>query len=407
MNEHDDRLEDVPDPSGTSDRAALQGLLDDLFGADLTGRLTSTFPARLLDKNGSVLTPGTSVTVVSGEHRGERGIVHGWAGEDLVAIAVEGAGTGRPSTPPTSSERFATPPSTNSPELAELVGLAGPRDGAGTEDQADPDEPVGSDHTTGVEPASTTGLEGIRLPAVVAASDMVCNPDPGAGRRIGVEVVSPDDIPTVLVVPVGGRDVQALSGDPGPFPAPTEFSSGRAGAQSKVDARRWGAACLEAVAHLSVDEQARLVARHLDAPMLRRVLSEAVLPAELQRLTLVVTDQATIDRPDGHVDDSLHFGRLLELWVQGTESRRTRRIREFGEPIVLTSRPNVTHAVLATIRRSIDAVVAGCEEVVIVQAGGTPAMFTGLETAVTSRPGLRVRITQPVEDGPLYDVVAG
>jgi hypothetical protein len=209
---------------------------------------------------------------------------------------------------------------------------------------------------------------------------------------------------TALIVPVGGRDIQARPGDPGPFPDPASHSSGRVGQQRKVDARAWGQACLRAISDEPEAEQARLVARHLDAPMLRRVLTEAVLPAELRRLTLVVTDQATLERPDGHVDDSLYFGRLLELWVQGTQQQRTRRIQELGDPIVLSSRPNVTHAVLATIRRSIDTVVDGCDEVVIVQAGGTPAMFTGLETAVASRPGLRVRITQPVEDGPIYDV---
>ncbi len=408
MTDHDDTPapgpDDVSDTASSStassdeqSRRAIEHLLDEIFGTEQPGRLVNEFPSGLLDRDGSVLTPGTSVTVVDGPHRNERGVIHGWAGERSVTLVVEGAGTGRPPTPPTSSDRWATPP-----DVADVAPLPGPSPAAQADAPGDtaptPDE-SGDDGTI-----STAGLDGVQLPAVVEVDHLVCNPDPGAGQRIGLEVIAPGDTPTVLIVPVGGRDIQARPGDPGPFPDPADHSSGRAGQQRKVDARAWGQACLRAISDQPEAEQARLVARHLDAPMLRRVLTEAVLPAELRRLTLVVTDQATVERPDGHVDDSLYFGRLLELWVQGTQQQRTRQIRELGDPIVLSSRPNVTHAVLATIRRSIDTVVDGCDEVVIVQAGGTPAMFTGLETAVASRPNLRVRITQPVEDGPLYDV---
>jgi hypothetical protein len=196
---------------------------------------------------------------------------------------------------------------------------------------------------------------------------------------------------TVLVQPIGGQDVRLREeGMRGPFPDPGEFSSTRRD-QLKVDAREWGAACLKAVAGLPREEQARLVAAHLDAPFLRRVLEEAPLPKEVKRLVFVVTDQATEDRR-GHWDDTASFGELLSLWLEGSAAVLPRRVKRVDEPIVLRDRPDELRPVMERVSREVERVLDGCDEAVVVQGGGTPAMKFGvLLTIVLGSAGKRVR----------------
>lgn len=205
-----------------------------------------------------------------------------------------------------------------------------------------------------------------------------------------------------VVQPVGARDVQPRK-ELGPFPSPAQFRTSRGPMREAVAARAWGEACLESVAGLPETEAAALVAAHLDAPMLRRVLIEAALPPVIDRVILVVTDQ---DPP--HQDDTLPFGRLLELWVKGTTDL-PRQVAAFAPPIVLHARPDLLDPCLASIRPVLAELTTDVELVVAVQAGGTPAMSFAvlLACALDGRTGrhIQVPLDQPLVELDLPSLV--
>lgn len=207
-------------------------------------------------------------------------------------------------------------------------------------------------------------------------------------------------VSVTIIHPVGGQDIQPLDrSDLGPFPSPAGYESDRRG-QRKVDARRWGEACVAALADLADAEQARLAAAHLDAPMLRQVLDHAALPETVTRLVPVVTDQ---DPP--HLDDTAAYGRLVELWLRGGAGQGIRRVAEVAAPIVIPRAPHLLGPVLEAIRPHVPDTVRGCAEVVVVQAGGTPSMTFGVLLAYTlGSDGVPVRHVQVPHDGQLTEI---
>lgn len=221
--------------------------------------------------------------------------------------------------------------------------------------------------------------------------------DTGRALRVALDEVAderPEPVgpaPRPLVVhPVGGqdlwpRDMESL----GPFPSPEGFVSQRGG-QRKVVARRWGQACLYAIRDDPLGRQAELVAEHLDAPILRRVLVEAVDPSTA-RVVLIVTDQDPAV-PGGFADDdTVAFGQLLQLWLQGRGPAPADCCR-LVDTVVIRRDPHLLQAVLPVLREKVQSTLEGCSEVVVVQAGGTPAMSLAALMAYTLHgSGLPVR----------------
>jgi hypothetical protein len=317
---------------------------DDDFDAVVSGGpFPTVFPDDLVDIDGRAITPGMFVSVLAGEAVGESGPVHDWAGGDRI--------------------RF--------------------------------------------EAAAVDGDDFGPL-VVVRSTQVAVMERPTRPADLGrFPIESPRQIPTVMVVPVGSRDIQQVQAhDQGPFPPASDFTSERPGGRTAVDAGRWGRACLDALAGYTEDEADALVGRHLRAPMLERAIEESAIPRTLDRLLLVVTDQADELRGRSeHPDDTRSFGELLTRWVRGTADRRFREVVEIADPVVLTSQPHVQHAVLHFLRMHVARIVDGMGQVVIVHAGGTPAMTSGATLAfATAGFGVPIRMVQPVESGPLLEV---
>jgi len=226
---------------------------------------------------------------------------------------------------------------------------------------------------------------------VVQASDLVA--DFASARdpvTIGMHVRSSEDPQKVtLIQPIGGRDlVSAVGIVDRRLPLDSSFPVSR-GAQSQVDARQFGEACLEALKEIPLDDRPSVVARELDAPILRRAVEETVLPRFLHRLVLVATDQ--VGSP--HSSDSAPFAKLLELWVKGTAGVRK---REVGEIEILTLRqlPHRVDFVIEQVTEPIRRFARDSDELVIVQAGGTPAMSFGVLAVAMGGLGIGVRHVQ-------------
>lgn len=229
--------------------------------------------------------------------------------------------------------------------------------------------------------------------------DHLVRVDPGSpidAVTLGWFVVDEDPSPVAMVFPVGSREIQPTA-DLGPFPAPDRYIVKRP-MGSAVSARAWGQACLDAVAGLHPSNAAPIVARHLDAPMLRRVLVEASLPASVARLTLLVSDQ---DPP--HDGDTAAFGQLLALWLVGTEAVRDRKVDHVGDPVVLRAAPHLLEPVIFAVREELPRIVGDAERLAIVQAGGTPAMSEGTLLAAALELERPVRHIQVPHNQPLVE----
>ncbi|MEJ5256131.1 MAG: hypothetical protein WHS89_12345 [Acidimicrobiales bacterium] len=230
-----------------------------------------------------------------------------------------------------------------------------------------------------------------------------------APTTIGLTVVEPEPVPTLLVVTVGNRDLVARPDSDSPLPAPGDFPvdlhARRPSARTpRTSARAWGEACIAALEQHPADERPGLVAEHLDAPIVGRVLREAALPAVLDRVVFVVTDQ---DPP--HPDDTVAFGELLRLWVEATASTRDRPIRSIAPPIVLHHAPHVLQAVVHFVSEALVPLVAGVERIAVARSGGTPAMGFGTLLAAlhAAGPDRTVRDIDIPIDQPIIEMDVG
>ncbi len=210
----------------------------------------------------------------------------------------------------------------------------------------------------------------------------------------GRQVVERSRRRVCLVVPIGAQDIQRRPGAR-LLPERSAYQSERETRQ-QVDARRWGEALEAALADLPDGDQ--VAARELDAPMVRRLLVEAALPARVQRLVLVVTDQT-----EPHVDDTAPFGRVLLRWLRGSGLLQVRPVVELAEPLVLREAPHVLDAVVAATRAELPRILAGCDRLAVVQAGGTPAMPFGVLLAAATA-GIDARHIQVPYGAPLIEV---
>lgn len=183
-------------------------------------------------------------------------------------------------------------------------------------------------------------------------------------HTVGWLVVEDTSEPTLLVAPMGTRDVVAAS-DPGPFP--------------RIDPANFRATTLECVRvlhGLMPEERAVKAFLHLDMPILRRVLDEASLPDELQRLVLVVTDQL-----EPQATDTLHVNELASWWLAGRGhldgDGECRPVAQLAKPLVIDRLPHVLDAVVHQLQRPLNEAFEGCTRMVTVVAGGTPATTYG------------------------------
>lgn len=200
---------------------------------------------------------------------------------------------------------------------------------------------------------------------------------------VGWISVDDDTRPTLLVAPVGTRDLVTSTTQPGPFPT-----------IDTRDVRGSIAAVGTVLRQYHAPERASLVARHFDAPMLRRVLDEATLPTAIRRLMFVATDQVRAQR-----SDTVGMAELLALWLEGRghldPDGDYRPIEELAVTAVITRLPHILDAVVHQVAPAIREAAADCERAVVAFAGGTPAMMYGCSIA-TSRQfgGAKTRIAQ-------------
>jgi len=214
----------------------------------------------------------------------------------------------------------------------------------------------------------------------------------------GELVVQGDQERCTLVLPVGAQEVQLkVPGRPGPFPDPGEFRSERVTA-TKVNARWWGEALVTALEAMTPDERGEAAAEYLDAPILRRVLNEAAVPLEIDRVLLVATDQEPV-----HRDDTLPFASVIEEWLAAVRPRLRRRMTGDPATIVLRQAPHLLAAVEQQVEEALPSLVDRTDRLVVVAAGGTPAMTYGTMLAAMAT-GLPVRHLQVPFDQPLVEL---
>ena len=196
---------------------------------------------------------------------------------------------------------------------------------------------------------------------------------------VGWWVVDDDHRSTLLVAPLGTRDVVILpaTGEPSDSGDPFEVAQA-AFNQRPPNIRAAAAALLEALLRHTADEQRTLLETRIDMPILRRVLDEASLPAVVTRIVFVVTDQLSAQN-----SDTTGLAAVAARWVVARghcvepDSADVRPILEVGEPVVIGEAPHLLEAVVEQLRAPLAQHLVDCERVVTVLAGGTPAMMYG------------------------------
>lgn len=210
----------------------------------------------------------------------------------------------------------------------------------------------------------TDTVETIHASALLRVDEEQSNP-----VTVGWFSIDDDDRPTLLVVPVGTRDLVVASNDPGPFAA-----------IERSDVRAWVAKVAEVLHPLERAVQAQAIADHLDAPMLRRVLDEATLPGVVHRLMFVATDQI-----QPQPSDTSGLIPLLTLWLEGRGhldlAGNYRPIEQIAAPGIITRLPHVLDAVVHQVSPAVASAGEECRRAVVSFAGGTPAMMYGCSIA--------------------------
>lgn len=182
----------------------------------------------------------------------------------------------------------------------------------------------------------------------------------------GSYVVEFSDRPTSLIYPVGGRDILLDQQE-----------------LAREDLRNTSLKLLNKLREIDHVDALLWVKEHLSAPILERVLIEAALPSQIETIFLVVTDQGN-DR----VDDTLHIGELLRLWIEANghlnvsafleEDRRwIKNIQIF----TISHLPHVVDATLHQVMRLMPIAFSDDHRLAIASPGGTPATNTALLVA--------------------------
>lgn len=218
---------------------------------------------------------------------------------------------------------------------------------------------------------------------------------------VGWQVVEDLERSTVLVCPIGNRDVVWRSADDrGPF-AMVE-------ADGQRQTRRWADLVVERCRELG-PRAANEVYRYIDLPMIRRVLDEASLPSSVARLSLVLTDQEAPQPTDtaglaeiiglwltgrGHMptphDESFSAGNPLPSPSSPELDESARPVDHFGPHLTVRRMPHQMDAVIHQIRGGLADLADECEQLVAVLAGGTPGTKYGLLLACAAIAGPRL-----------------
>lgn len=238
----------------------------------------------------------------------------------------------------------------------------------------------------------------VDLPEVlgIMPAELRTSPQPVANAVTpGALVVHNGEERHLLVAPVGTRDIQPRANvRGGPFPDPRDYLSERP-MSLRVDTRLWAEEVLRVISALDDHDAVRMVFDYLDAPVVRRVILEANLPAVLDRLVLVATSQNP-----SHPDDTAPSAQLLELWLRGAGAALGRSVREVLQTIVLAHSPHLVSAVEIQMVPALRRAAEGCSRISVVAAGGTPAMtygtlFAAMETGLRTR-HIQVPFGQPI-----------
>lgn len=182
------------------------------------------------------------------------------------------------------------------------------------------------------------------------------NPEP---LTIGWASVDDSDERVGLIVPLGSRDVTVHGRHP------------------TGDTRQWAAQLTSDFFGLEPTARRSSVAAEIDMPILRRVLDEASLPAVIDILIFVVTDQ-THPQPS----DTASFAPLANLWLEslrytGDTTDDDRRHIKTTTTITLKGLPHILDSVVHQVSQDLASHLNDVDRVNCVIAGGTPAMMYG------------------------------
>ena len=215
--------------------------------------------------------------------------------------------------------------------------------------------------------------------------------------------VEVDGPATVVVQSVGTRDVViASSTGAHALPGPASFMrTDVSGTQSRPAVRDWMANVRRILDSLDMQQRDEVIRSQVRAPILERVLQEAVLPRTLERLVLVATDQADAEL---NGQDTVDTAAVLVHWLEanghmygiGEPDQSRRWVREVVVETI-THVPHIIDAVAHRLKRSVDMWADGAERLVVVQGGGTPGMNMGVLIAATQHTDVPVRLVQVPE----------
>ena len=238
-----------------------------------------------------------------------------------------------------------------------------------------------------------------------------------------LDVVLPDELfievdgpSSVVVTCVGTRDVvvRAQNSDDGQVGVLPTFStfedSDESEKQQDADFRDWSKTVLEILLELPVEERYAVIRRELDAPILKRVVQESVLPRTIDTLVLVATDQLT-----AHPQDTVFSAEILKMWLEanghciGIGEPNTER--RWIKKVVIESIPSLPHVVESVAyfcRTRFVEWVANSERIVVVHGGGTPAMKMGVLIAacrISQREVRHIQVPEPHPSGQFQSLI--
>jgi hypothetical protein len=209
----------------------------------------------------------------------------------------------------------------------------------------------------------------VRNPTEVFRTDIQIDESVTTGSFL-VELNGPS---SVVVQGIGTRDLEVDANSLPPLSGLTPRAHGDS-------LREWSVHTL--VTLLAMDEQERkiILQNSIRAPLLERVLQESALPRVIEKLVLVATDQI-----EPHPHDTVASAQILVLWLEANgyvmgimEPHPGRRWIRDVEISVISQLPHVIDAVVFQLKPFISSWVQDCQRIVVVHAGGTPAMNTAI-----------------------------
>lgn len=187
-----------------------------------------------------------------------------------------------------------------------------------------------------------------------------------------------DERPTTLVVPIGNRDL-VVDGFSWQDDLERSHRLRLPTAIGSENFRTWSRTLRSFLEANETSQALEWCRSHLRAPILDRVLTEAALPTELDRLVFIATDQAT-----PHPNDTIDMAAVLSMYLEsmghlfGSGNVSNGRWINTISTVVVRNMPHFLDTVLFDLDREIPTWFESGARVAVVQAGGTPAVNTAI-----------------------------